>query len=186
MKKRTMLTLAASFTLAASAPIVIPSQENEARIERMVAQSASECTRGHIDGYTTRLTAVFNTQSPKAIKKLEQRGVVICLDERIPTFAPERSDRDAMRYLRAWNSFTLPAGATYAERPRIFNTIVDASRTTLWEGAGNLASAVFSGTTSNRADEAARRDGAMLRAHQAGQTAEGSVAVQVHMMTHGN
>ena len=185
MKKRTMLTLAASFTLAGSAPVIVPAAENTARSERMVAQSASECPRGHIDGYTVRLTAVFNTQSPKAIEKLEQRGVIICLDERISTFAADRSDRDAIRYLRAWNRFTLPDGSTYAERPRIFNTIVDASRTTLWEGAGNLAGAVFSGLPNNRAEEAARRDGALLRAHQAGQTTEGNVAVQVHMMTHG-
>ncbi len=133
MKKRTLLTLTATFGLAASTPVTVPAAENTARIERMVAASAQTCSRAHIDGYTTQLRAVFMTQQPRAIEKLEQRVVTICLDVRLGAMGRTQSDRDAIRYLRSWDQFSLPAGSTYAHRPQLFNAIVDASRTTLWE-----------------------------------------------------
>ena len=182
MKKRTLLTLTATFGLAASTPVTVPAAENTARIERMVAASAQTCSRAHIDGYTTQLRAVFMTQQPRAIEKLEQRGVTICLDERLGAMGRTQSDRDAIRYLRSWDQFSLPAGSTYAHRPQLFNAIVDASRTTLWEKAGYLFSSIGDGHASARQEEAARRDGAVLRAGQASQTAEGQVAVQTRIL----
>lgn len=182
MKKRILLTLTASFGLAASTPVTVPAAENTARIERMVAASMQTCSRAHIDGYSAQLTSVFMTQQPRAIEKLEQRGVTICLDERLGKMNPASSDRDAIRYLRSWDQFSLPAGSTYAERPQLFNAIVDASRTTLWEKAGYVFSNIGSDHASARQEEAARRDGAVLRAGQAGQTTEGQVAVQTRIL----
>ena len=183
MKKRIVLTLAASFGLAASAPITVPAAENTTRIERMVTQSADICPRGHIDGYTTQLTSVFMTQQPRAIEKLEQRGVTICIDERLSPMSRHQNDREAIRYLRSWDQFSLPAGSTYADRPHLFNTIVDTSRTTLWEQAGSLFSGMFDGSDAARKENNARRHGAALRAGQASQTQEGQVAVQARILT---
>lgn len=185
MKKRTLLALGASFGLAASAPLSVPAAENTTRIARMVEHSASTCTRGQTAGYTAQLTAVFMTQQPRAIEKLEQRGVTICLDDRLGAFNPAKSDRDAIRYLRSWDQFSLPAGSTYADRPRLFNTIVDASRTTLLEKAGGLVNALLDGDgDATRKEENARRSAGAVQARQASQTTDGQVAVQVRILTH--
>lgn len=185
MKKRTLLALTASFGLVASAPVTVPAAENTARITRMVEQAATTCPRGGIEGFSTRLTAVFMTQQPRAIEKLEQRGVTVCLDDRIGAFSPAKSDREALRYLRSWNQFSLPDGATYANRPHLFNTIVDESRQTLLEQAGALAGHIFdTRSDANRKEQNARRAGAAVQVQQASQSTEGQVAVQARILTH--
>lgn len=187
MKKRTVLfTLAASFSMAASTPIVIPASENAARIDRMVSQSVAECSRAsHIPNYTTQLRAVFATQQPRAIALMEKRNVTICLDERLGSFDPAKSDSQSIDYLRSFNSYSLPAGSTYADRPRLFNTIADESRDTVFEKLGYYIANFGSMMTADdaRKAEAMRNARANYQVQRAGQTPEGQVAVEARLLS---
>lgn len=185
MKKRIMLPLLASFGLVASAPVTVPAAENSARIDRMVAQSVKDCSRAtHIPNYAVQLRGVFMTQQPKAIAQMERRGVTICLDDRHEPFAASVSDRHTLRYMRAWDNFTLPATANYAERPRLFNVIADESRDTVIERLGYVLGNAWNGTGADaRQREYAQREGARVRTEQAARTEAGQVAITVRAMT---
>lgn len=132
MKKRTILALGATFSLAASAPVVMSPQEAQAATATLLARADANC---RLPQDRQRLTQIFSTQQPHALRLLARRNMTVCLDPRVGPLPKTGTDRQVAEYRRYFDNYELPYAGDYAARPRLFNTLADMSRDTLLEKA---------------------------------------------------
>lgn len=130
------LSFAAASALAASAPL--PKPDVAAAQQSVIARSLKDCAEPRDATWQARLTKIFSTQKPAAIVKMQKRGVTVCLDKRLAPLRQQGSNKSVLDYLQHGSTVSLPYAGDYSLRPKLFNTVVDNSRTTVFEWVGNI------------------------------------------------